>query len=1009
MQITLDRIKLGYRGGLWVAGLVLLAAVTWICFRFKVNSATAASAYLIIIVALALLDNFAVSLVFSVIAAGCLDFFFFQPLYSLVVGKSQDLVTLAGFIGTAFVVATLVQNIRHLRDMPGQPGLGFIRDTFIYGSPLPITLQRTQEPNLFEAQKLSRTGSFGWHAHTGQVFWSDEMFRIYGFDPASKPTAEMAMQRTHPDDALSAAPILRDATKNRQSFDLKHRIVMPDGSVKHLHVVARVIKDEPGALEYIGAVMDVSEQKWAEEELRRNEQRYRYLFQYSPVPLFQIDTRVLMKLFAEIDAQSIADFSAYLDENPDFMRRVVEAHVVVDANQRAVEMFGARNASELLGSTARIWGPNPIAYRQALESRFRGDTIFQDEIKVEALDGRLIDALVTLGRPDVVLGRPDAADNAGLNFIALVDITERVRAREALKDSEQRYRALFEEARHTQDMLAQNEQGYRHLFEYSPVALAQIRAGQRAALFEELHDQGVTNLRAHLDAHPGFLRQVMEASTIENVNRRMVEMFGARSTAELLGPTLRIWQRSPEAFLRGIESRFRGEAIFQEEMEVETLDGRLINVVVTVARPEAVGGPGINFIGFVDITNQVRAREAEKLNEQRYRYLFDYSPAPLVRVNSQPRLAIIEELRAQGITDVAAYMREHPDVLDKFMDCDVIEDVNQRTLEIFGAREASELVGSSARFWRRSPDVFLKALESRLRGESFFQAEIEVDTLDGRPINVVVTVARPGNRDLTFLSFVDVSDRVRATEALQKLQADFSRAARVSMLGELAASITHEINQPLAAMMTNAEVALRWLHANTPNIAKAEQAAQRIVDDAKRTADIISRIRAMAAGRTPRHIEVPLHEIVGETIDFLSHEINANNVRVSLDIPHSLPPLIGDRIQLQQVVVNLLLNAIQAMAHAKVSRPALAIRVTCADETLHCTFEDSGPGIPPQHLEHLFDSFFTTKDAGMGMGLPISKSIIESHGGHLSGDNLSGLGGARFIATLPVQPLAPEN
>jgi signal transduction histidine kinase len=826
--MTSDRIRrFSYRSALWISVGVLLAATTWACSRIAAASATAASTYFVLIVALAALDGLASSLVFSLIAAGCLDYFFFEPRYSLAIAKMGDVVALLAFIIVSSIVATLVQRVRGLEGLQNRQlaRQGFTHETFIYEGNQTITLRQTSEVNLAEAQKLSHTGSFGWHANSGQVFWSDEMFRIYGFDPGNKPTAEMALQRIHPDDLEHALDVLRNATKNRRGFDLQHRIVMPDASVKYLHIVGRVIKDGPDALEYVGAIMDMTERRRTEEELRRNEERYRYLFRYCPVPLFQIDTRQLIELFGKVFAQGITDFSAYLDNNPDFTRRVAEAHVIIDANQRAVEMFGARDATELFGPTTRIWGPNPESYRRALESRFRGDSVFQDEIKVQAIDGHLIDALVTLGRPDLVtLGRSDTVSHIGLNFIALVDITERV-----------------------------------------------------------------------------------------------------------------------------------------------------------------------------------RAREAQRLNEQRYRYLFDYSPVALLQVNSQPRLTFLDELRSRGISNITAYMRENPDVLENFMDMDVIEDINQRTVQMFGARSASELRGSTARFWRRSPGAFLLALESRLRREATFQAEIEVDTLDDRVINVLVTVGRPDNPALSFLSFVDVTDRVRATEALQKLQAEFARAARISILGELVGSIAHEINQPLSAIITNGEVALRWLGRPVPNAAKAEQAAQRIVDNAKRTAEIISRIRTMAAGQAPQHMELSFHALIRESIEFLSHEINSNSIKISIEKPPSLPHLIGDQVQLQQVVVNLILNAIQAMVHAKVSRPTILIRIGLADEAVYCTFEDCGPGIDPRHLGSLFDSFFTTKDAGMGMGLPIAKSIVESHGGHLSVDNETPLGGARFTVVLPIE------
>jgi C4-dicarboxylate-specific signal transduction histidine kinase len=317
------------------------------------------------------------------------------------------------------------------------------------------------------------------------------------------------------------------------------------------------------------------------------------------------------------------------------------------------------------------------------------------------------------------------------------------------------------------------------------------------------------------------------------------------------------------------------------------------------------------------------------------------------------------------------------------------------------------LLGNSRRFWRLSPETFIGAAESRFRREEMFQGEMEVETLDGRVINVVVTIARPAALSAlgaNFLGFVDITDQVRATAMLQKLQAEFAHTGRVSMLGELTASIAHEINQPLTAIMANGEASLRWLNRSDPDIMKADQAMQRTVDAASRAAEIVSRIRSMAAGRAPQYMEVSLNEIIDEAIEFLGHQLKTKNVDVSLDLDRMLPRLTGDRVQLQQVVVNLVINAVQAMDQASILYPAMLIRTSRSeDNTLQCCFEDAGPGIDQHLLDRLFSSFFTTKDSGMGMGLPVSKSIVEAHGGKLRADNKSVLGGARFIIALPVR------
>jgi C4-dicarboxylate-specific signal transduction histidine kinase len=198
------------------------------------------------------------------------------------------------------------------------------------------------------------------------------------------------------------------------------------------------------------------------------------------------------------------------------------------------------------------------------------------------------------------------------------------------------------------------------------------------------------------------------------------------------------------------------------------------------------------------------------------------------------------------------------------------------------------------------------------------------------------------------------------------------------MLGELTASIAHEVNQPLAAIAINGEVALRLLNRSEPDLADVRELAKSVVADARRAADVIARVRTMATRQAPEQTLLSVDEVIGEALQFLRHEVQSHGLTVTHHSNPAAPKMLGDRTQLQQVFVNLMVNAIQAMAQMGAGRRTLVIRTTLSDpRTLCCTLEDSGPGIKPEHLDHLFDSFFTTKDGGIGLGLPISRSIIE--------------------------------
>jgi signal transduction histidine kinase len=248
----------------------------------------------------------------------------------------------------------------------------------------------------------------------------------------------------------------------------------------------------------------------------------------------------------------------------------------------------------------------------------------------------------------------------------------------------------------------------------------------------------------------------------------------------------------------------------------------------------------------------------------------------------------------------------------------------------------------------------------------------------------------------------EVAARERAEDALRHLQADFAHAARISMLGELTASIAHELRQPLASIAANGTAGGRWLDRETPDIEEAQCSFSRIEAEAQRCVDIIGRIRGMALRREPENTLASLDELIDEALLFLRSDVKAHEITVSHVRASGVPGVIADRIQLQQVIVNLVLNAIQATERAGRAERKITIRTAAADAaTVCCSVEDSGPGIAPEHFTSIFKSFFTTRENGMGMGLSICRSIVEAHGGRITADNASVHGGARLSFTLP--------
>jgi len=243
-------------------------------------------------------------------------------------------------------------------------------------------------------------------------------------------------------------------------------------------------------------------------------------------------------------------------------------------------------------------------------------------------------------------------------------------------------------------------------------------------------------------------------------------------------------------------------------------------------------------------------------------------------------------------------------------------------------------------------------------------------------------------------------ERRQAAGALREAQAELAHVTRVTTLGEMTASIAHEINQPLAAVVNNASACLRWLAA--PNLEEARQSAELIIGDAHRAGEIIRRIRALAKKSPPRKDCLNINETILEVIALARSEIERNRVSLQTRLSSDVPLILGDRIQLQQVILNLIINAVEAMGGTSDGPRELVVSSKKNDlQDLLVAVRDSGPGLDPNSLDHLFTAFFTTKPKGMGMGLAISRSIIEAHGGRLWATQNNGQG-ATFQFALPI-------
>jgi C4-dicarboxylate-specific signal transduction histidine kinase len=296
------------------------------------------------------------------------------------------------------------------------------------------------------------------------------------------------------------------------------------------------------------------------------------------------------------------------------------------------------------------------------------------------------------------------------------------------------------------------------------------------------------------------------------------------------------------------------------------------------------------------------------------------------------------------------------------------------------------------------------ALAGALEGD-YFEARCRI-LLDSGRVKYLRIVGRPidlPDSTLTFAgAFMDYTETKIAEEHLHHAQSALAHVTRVVTLGELAASIAHEMNQPLAGIVSHGEACLRWLDRDNPDLAEVQSALKNIVADCRRAADFMSRVRGFVRKADTEFIDLDINELISETIPLVQREIAAQRTTLGLLLEGDLPLLPGDKVQLQQVIINLIVNALQAMTGKEGGAISLTISTERIDTGgIRISVADTGSGIQAEHLRNLFDPFFTTKKDGLGMGLSICRSIIESHGGEISATN-NGAGGATVSFELPV-------
>jgi len=451
---------------------------------------------------------------------------------------------------------------------------------------------------------------------------------------------------------------------------------------------------------------------------------------------------------------------------------------------------------------------------------------------------------------------------------------------------------------------------------------------------------------------------------IADVNDATVELFAAKSKDEFLASPQRVLLRETLETIAGVLIAIaEGRTSFEAETVLQTLQGDRLTVLFTITLPPTPGRFDNVLLTLMDITERKRA---EYLTGQ----VFDSLPDRVSIVGPDYRIRRVNP----------AFERKWRMTAESLVGMHIADVVGMETFEQVKRSMDRCLAGEdvSCAEWFSAPTrQFLAMSFSPLRP-------------DANRVDAALVIAR------------DLTDQMLASDALRQAQANLAHISRVTTMGELTASLAHEINQPIAAAVTNAHACLRWLGRPQPDVEEAREAASRMVKDGTRAADIITRIRLLfRKGSTPRD-PLDVNEVIQEMIALLRTEATRYGVPIRAELGEGLPKVKADRVQLQQVFMNLMLNGIDAMKDMRPTGELTIRSERAAAGQVLISVSDTGVGLPPQQADQIFNAFFTTKPDGTGMGLPISRSIIESHGGRLWAAGNSGPG-ATFHFTLPVE------
>jgi len=885
------------------------------------------------------------------------------------------------------------EEIRLLEELAGDMAFGIVTLRSRAARQRAEEALQQSESYLAEAQRWTHTGSWALDLTSEKyVYVSEEDLRIWGFDQQpGPPTSDAVFLRIHPEDRDTWKENFERALHEKvDSFD-EYRIVLPDGTVKHVHTIRHPVLNSAGdVVKLVGTSIDITERKHAEEALRESETRFRTFVDHAADALF------------------IFDF---------------EQRTIVDVNRQACESLGYTR-DELIGTTA-------------LAFHLDSDTTAMESVAERAAAGETVIDTHWHRRKEGTLFPVEAHTSefwyGGRRFLLKVarDISDRLRAEEALRESQRKYQELVEHAnsiilhwRRDGRIIHLNEFGQR-FFGYTE---SEIRGRHViGTIVPETESSGreLNKLMEEVCADPS----AFELNVNENMRRNgerawiawtnKVQLNSKGEVTEILSIGLDITARKRmEEELRLMHFSLehasdavywvdpQGRVVFVNQAACRSLN-RSQAEVLSLSIPDIDPGfsaklwkstwEKLKAQGSITLETWHRAKDgsvfpvevtSNYLDFGGKEYAFAFARDITERKRAEQALRRSEAYLSEGqrLTHTGSFAWSAGTRQSLYW--------SEEMFRIFGLNP-EEGVPPTETFWQRIHPQDLDRTRELLHRVAAANMEYEHDhriVLPDGTIKHVHAIGHPvlddkGQAVEYAGTAMDVTEQKRAEEErdrLRQLEADLAHINRVSMMGELTASIAHEVNQPLSGVVSNGSACLRWLAGDAPNVEEAREAARRIVRDGKRAGEVIARVRALVKRAATPGEKLDLNEIIREVLALVGDEANRKSVSIRTQFADDLSSISGDRVQLQQVVLNLVMNAIEAMSSVDDRPRDLLITTRNIDaDQVQVTVKDSGPGIDPNTLDKIFDPFYTTKPGGMGMGLSISRSILQAHGGRL--------------------------